>query len=174
MWLPDHHSIDPPYSAAEDSSYGHRRRMLDSLWAKDSVRLLRALTTIIVDYTHYGWYFGDGASSEYRRLWGRERPLLANRATDWDYSNILLYFNALRPPLSSSAQDVVLGFACDAAWQLQAVLRDSTYRHAYLEGSMIYWPRGALMVVDNARRRLLTGAHLAALESAMQGTEGKF
>ena len=173
LWTPEYFVIDAPVSPRLDSLFRHRNQVVDALWARDSVRLLEALTTIIVDHTHYALYFGREAASDYQRLWGKERPLLANTVNDWDYSRILVYLNALRPPLSAAGQDVVLGLACDAAWQLQAVRRDSKYLRAFVYGSAIYWPAGALMVVDNARD-LLTGPHLTVLEKAMRGTEGVF
>ena len=168
LWTPETFVIDEPVGRRLDSLSAYRLQEVNRLWSHDSARLVRAFTTMIVDNNAYGLYLAEQASFHYHRLWGRELPLLANTINDWSYERSVTTLQALKPPLSDAAQAVVLGMGCDAAWQLQAVQKDPALLRAYLTEHVIYWPRGATMVV-NYVRPLLAGPYLQALDEAMAG-----
>ena len=165
LWTPPSEVIDIVFSPW-DSILPHRRRAVDSLWARDSVRLLEALTMIILDRRGYGNYAAGQASEEYERLWGRELPLLQYSIWAGDFFRVFLLLTALQPPLSPAAQDVVLGLACEPAWLVQVAERDSILVSSLdlVNTTTPAWLKDAALVIY-AARPLLTGAHLATLES---------
>jgi hypothetical protein len=153
LWL-SWHSEDPD---AQDD------RQIERLWRQDSLALLGTLAEIITNQRAFPYRHAELASRYYHQLSGRELPLLALGTFENDMERVALMLRALRRPLSTPAEAIVLAYSCDAAWQMRAVASDSTYYNAYIYGDDIIWPRSARVAVE-AGLAILSGEYLATLQ----------
>ena len=162
--------VHPPF--AEDvPAYERQYAWLRALHKRDPALAEWTLAEWITNSDEYGVSLSLNASMWYRRLGGAATPILvlldsSGKGTPERDGQALESIDHLQQAWEGAAVAVR---ACDNAWMLIALQRDSTY-HAATLGS-IRWPVGPISTVAEAHRLLAGSAYASLADSLMLLTQ---
>jgi hypothetical protein len=104
-----------------------RQAALDDFWRTDSLNLAWHLGGLVAQSTAVSDEVAANAAEVLRRHPVDAAFVLAPMAVLGAPRRRALALSTLMPPLTPQAEEVVFHYACDAAWQLAAIQRDSEY-----------------------------------------------
>ena len=144
-------TTSPPEESG-DASVWHG--LVDSLWRVDSVAAAQA-TALLMNPLRAGLGIASLASTGYRRRSGAGIPALYFSPPPVELTQARLVLSAIHEAPSDREQRQVLWYACDAAWALSSLARDSQYYSSYKRAPSDFpWVHEALEVLREATRLL--------------------
>jgi len=128
--------------------------MLRSAWRADSLGIAAGLAEAVADPSRYGTKGADAAAQLYRALGGWPQPILLVAELNLEASRRAGVLSAVRSLETVRDSAAVLGFACDATWQLLAFVAEPAYATNWAVARHDYWPDLAIAVIRESVRLL--------------------
>ena len=128
--------------------------MLRSAWRADSLGIAAGLAEAVADPSRYGTKGADAAAQLYRALGGWPQPILLVAELNLEASRRAGVLSAVRSLETVRDSAAVLGFACDATWQLLAFVAEPAYATKWAVARHDYWPDLAIAVIRESVRLL--------------------
>lgn len=145
--------VDSALSYVVSTPGGGVPPVLQSLMQEDSAGALIGLAEAVADPTRYGTTAASVAADLYSRLGAKAQPMLMVLQANLDVARRPLGL-AVVGHLEPDQKPIVIGFACEAIWQLLPFIAEREYAKEWTETRFEYWPDLALRTLREAVRLL--------------------